>query len=101
MALHEIKVEIPAASADAANDVLLEHEFENWNVLEDVIVKRAWVAGICADEREADAQWSTVADLLAAAGVATTGERASRALADADWRDSYKAHFHAWQFGRL
>jgi ribosomal protein L11 methyltransferase len=24
-----------------------------------------------------------------------------RALADADWRDSYKAHFQAWTFGRL
>jgi len=39
--------------------------------------------------------------LLAAAGVTTTGEVTSRTLADADWRDSYKAHFHAWQFGRL
>jgi ribosomal protein L11 methyltransferase len=24
-----------------------------------------------------------------------------RVLADAEWRDSYKAHFKAWQFGRL
>ncbi len=101
MALHEIKVEIPAAAADAANDVLLEQACENWNVLEDVIVKQAWVAGICADEREARAQWDAIAPLLAVAGVAPTGEVVSRVLADADWRDSYKAHFHAWQFGRL
>lgn len=101
MALHEIKAEIPAGAADAANDLLLKHTLENWNVLEDVIVKRAWVAGICADEQEAQAQWSRVASLLGAAGVTTIGERASRALADADWRDSYKAHFHAWRFGRL
>ena len=101
MALHELKMEIPASAADAANDVLLEHAFESWSVLEDVIVKRAWVAGICADEREARAQWAAIAPLLTAAGVATNGEEVSRALADADWRDSYKAHFHAWQFGRL
>ncbi len=101
MALHEIKVEIPAGAADAANDVLLEHAFENWNVLENAIVKQAWVAGICADETEARAQWSAVAAALAAAGVTLTGEMTSRAMADADWRDSYKAHFHAWQFGRL
>ena len=101
MALHEIKVEIPAAAADAANDVLLEHACENWNVLEDVIVRRAWVAGICADEREARAQWDKIASLLAAAAVVPVGEVVSRVLADADWRDSYKAHFHAWQFGRL
>ena len=24
-----------------------------------------------------------------------------RVLADGDWRDSYKVHFKAWQFGRL
>jgi ribosomal protein L11 methyltransferase len=107
MPLHELKVEIPAAAADAANDVLLEHAFENWSVLEDAIAKRAWVAGICADETEARAQWAAVEPLLVAAGVAGTEREAvplrveSRALADADWRDSYKAHFHAWQFGRL
>src|SRR6185369_8572974 len=101
MALHEIKVEIPAGAADAANDVLLEHAWENWNVLEDVIVKRAWISGICADEREAQAQWATIVPLLATAGVIPSGDVVSRVLADADWRDSYKAHFHAWQFGRL
>ena len=101
MALHEIKVEIPAGAADAANDVLLEHAFENWSVLEDVIVKRAWVAGICPSEGEARAQWAAIAPLLGAAGGGPTGEVVSRALADADWRDSYKAHFKAWQFGRL
>ncbi len=101
MALQESKVEISAAAADAANDVLLEHAFENWNVLEDVIVQRAWVTGISVDEREANAQWAALAPLLAAAGVVSIGERVERTLADADWRDSYKAHFHAWQFGRL
>jgi len=35
------------------------------------------------------------------AGVAIVGEPVRRSLGDADWRDSYKAHFHAWQFGRL
>ncbi len=29
------------------------------------------------------------------------GEPAHRGLADGDWRDSYKAHFKAWRFGRL
>lgn len=101
MALCEIKIEIPAASAAAADDTLLEHAFENWSVLEDVIVKRAWVAGICADEPAARVQWADLAPLLAAAEVTPLLEPMLRALADADWRDSYKAHFHAWQFGRL
>ena len=101
MALHEIKVEIPAGTADAADNVLLEHGSENWTVLEDVIAKRAWVAGVCADEREARAQWDAIAPLLVVAGVSPVAEVVNRALADADWRDSYKTHFHAWRFGRL
>lgn len=101
MALFETKAEIPAASAPAADEALLEHGSENWSVLEDAIAKRAWIVGICADEREAQAQWSALAPVLAAAGVAPVGEIVRRALPDADWRDSYKAHFKAWQFGRL
>ena len=101
MPLHELKVEIHPPGADAANEVLLENAFENWSVLEDVIVKRAWVAGICADECQAREQWAAITPLLAAAGVTPTGSEMSRGLADADWRDSYKAHFHAWHFGRL
>jgi ribosomal protein L11 methyltransferase len=101
MALCEIKVEIPPGSAASADDLLLEHAAENWSVLEDVIVKRAWVAGIGADEAAVRAQWAELAPSLAAAGVVPVAAPVVRALADADWRDSYKAHFHAWQFGRL
>ncbi len=101
MRLFEFKVEIPAASVSAVDEVLLEREAENWSVLEDVIVHRAWVVGICQGEQEAAAQWSQLAPALAAAGAASIGAPVVRALGDADWRDSYKAHFHAWQFGRL
>ncbi len=101
MALFEIKTEIPVASAEAADTTLLEHGLENWSVLEDVMVKRAWLVGIFADEHEAAKAWAVVAPLLSAAGVVPMGEPGRRVLADAEWRDSYKAHFHAWQFGRL
>ncbi|MBI4623720.1 MAG: 50S ribosomal protein L11 methyltransferase [Verrucomicrobia bacterium] len=101
MALFEIKAEIPAVSANAADDILLRHSFENWSVFENAIVQRAWVAGICADETSARVQWGEIGPLLAAAGVQPLSEPICRTLADADWRDSYKAHFHAWQFGRL
>lgn len=101
MALVEIKIEIAATSAAAADDVLLELGVENWSVLEDVIAKRAWVQGICAGETEALAQWRSLAPAMAASGVQSAAEPVVRSLGDADWRDSYKAHFHAWQFGRL
>ena len=101
MALFETKVEIAAAAAAAADEALLENGFEAWSVLEDAIAKRAWIVGICADERQAREQWAVLAPVLAGAGVALAGEPSWRLLGDADWRDSYKAHFHAWQFGRL
>src|SRR5262249_19203508 len=46
-------------------------------------------------------QWSELMSQLTAAGVATLGAPVERTLADADWRESYKAHFKPWQFGRL
>ncbi|MES2695602.1 MAG: 50S ribosomal protein L11 methyltransferase [Verrucomicrobiota bacterium] len=101
MALFEIKVEITAAAANAADDILLERGCENWSVLEDAIAKQAWALGICADEAQARAQWAELEPALLDAGATPLGEPVVRSLGDADWRDSYKAHFHAWQFGRL
>lgn len=101
MALFEIKTEIPLSSAAAADDTLLEHGLENWSVLEDVMVKKAWLVGVFAEEAVATAEWGAVRALLAEAGVAFHDEAVRRSMGDADWRDSYKAHFHAWQFGRL
>ena len=98
MALHEIKAEIPAGAADAADQVLLELGLEGWSVLEDAIAKRAWIIGIFPTEDEVRARWAELAPLLP---VAPLAEPVRRSIADADWRDSYKAHFHAWQFGRL
>jgi ribosomal protein L11 methyltransferase len=101
MPLHESKIEIPAAAANLAEEILLEAGRANWSVLEDAIARRAWLVGICADEPEARAQWSELAPQLETAGVPTLGAFTERPIADADWRDSYKAHFKAWQFGRL
>jgi len=111
MKLAEIKIEIPSGAADAADDVLLEHGVAGWSLLQDAIARRAWVVGIFPGAAEARARWSALAPLLAAApglgaggeaaGVAGGGEPVVRELADADWRDSYKAHFHPWRCGRL
>ncbi|MEY4686865.1 MAG: hypothetical protein RIR76_888 [Verrucomicrobiota bacterium] len=99
--LFELKAEIPAAAAGIVDDILLEHGFERWSVFDDVIVRRAWLAGICESETQAGEEWTRLAPLLAAGGVAPLTTPAVRALGDADWRDSYKAHFHPWRFERL
>jgi ribosomal protein L11 methyltransferase len=78
--------------------LLLERGYERWSVIEDVIVGRAWLAGIFESGQEARASW---AELEGELPISPLVEPVFRALGDADWRDSYKAHFHAWQFGRL
>lgn len=101
MALSEFRVEIPSPAAEPADHTLLELGVPGWSVLEDVIVRRAWIVGIFSDAATCAARWSELSPLLASAGVMPSGDPAVRTLADAEWRDSYKAHFHAWQFGRL
>ena len=56
------------------------------------------MAGIFEGGEKADEEWSQLA-LLLPKELAGSPER--RVLEDGDWRDSYKAHFKAWQFGRL
>lgn len=100
MELFEIKIEVPAASADAVDDVLLELGVEGWSLLEDAIAKRAWAVGVFPSAEEARARWAELRTLLPA-DAAPLGGPEERALGDRDWRDSYKAHFKAWRFGRL
>jgi ribosomal protein L11 methyltransferase len=98
MDLFELKTEIPASSADSVNEVLLEVEVREWSLLEDAIARRAWIVGIFAQEAAARTAWAALRPLLP---VAPLEEPRGRTLASQDWRDSYKAHFKAWKFGRL
>jgi len=101
MSLVELKVEIAPAGVELADTTLVELGADRWNVFEDVIIERAWVTGLFPSEAEALAEWQEFGTKLAEAGVTNIGDVEFREVADADWRDSYKAHFHAWQFGRL
>lgn len=101
MALHEIKVGIAHAAVEEADNLLLEHGLASWSVLEDAIERRAWLVGVFESEGQASAGWSELQPSLAGAGLETLGDPVPRLLADQDWRDSYKAHFKPWQFGRL
>jgi ribosomal protein L11 methyltransferase len=96
MSLTEIKAEIPAANVEETDILLQELGVEGWSLLEDAIAKRAWVVGVFADEASARSAWTVLQPLLS-----SVAEPVVRALADQDWRDSYKAHFKAWRSGRL
>jgi ribosomal protein L11 methyltransferase len=95
MPLIEIKSEISPDRAGVVEEALLEGGAQNWSVWEDAMAKRAWVVGIFTDEAGARAAWEELRRKIPG------GEPEVRPLAEADWRDSYKAHFTAWQFGRL
>ena len=98
MALVEIKSEIAAASVDEIEQALLELGAPEWCILEDAVARRAWIVGIFPSESEARKGWESLRMLLPAIAAR---DPAVTALADTVWRDSYKAHFRAWQFGRL
>ena len=98
MGLVEIKIEIAPASVEETDNLLLGLGDGAWSLLEDVPAKRAWLAGFFPDEARARAHWRALEPLLPAAPLSGA---VSRALGDNDWRDSYKAHFKAWRFGRL
>lgn len=100
MSLYESKTEVPFESVDAIDDVLMELGAEGWSLLQDVIVRKAWLIGIFAEHSEANTRWQELAPLLAGSGVSTEPPSV-RLLPEQDWRDSYKAHFKASKFGRL
>ena len=96
--LTEIKAEIPPESVESADSFLLELGNGCWSLLEDAIARRAWIVGIFEDEAKASAGW---ADLKAALPGPPPGDPVFKALGRRDWAESYRDHFHAWQFGRL
>jgi ribosomal protein L11 methyltransferase len=98
MELWELRVEIAPASAGATDDALAETGCDGWTLVEDAIAKRAWILGIFPSDKEAHARW---AELMPALPEPPAVEPEVRLLPDADWKNSYKAHFKAWAWGRL
>ncbi|HWA86757.1 MAG TPA: 50S ribosomal protein L11 methyltransferase [Opitutus sp.] len=98
MSLFEVRAGIPFASAEQVGELLAEMADESWSVFEDVAARQAWLIGMFASDGEARRRSEELAPALAGVVI---GEATVRELGDAEWRESYRAHFHAWQFGRL
>jgi ribosomal protein L11 methyltransferase len=98
MELWEAKLEIPFASAEAADLLLLESGMAEWSLHEDVVARRAWLVGIFQEESAAREGSGA---LRAALPGETEGAFQVRRLPDSDWKNSYREHFKAWAFGRL
>jgi ribosomal protein L11 methyltransferase len=98
MDLWEIRAEIPAGAADEAELALLEVGEGAWTLVEDALARRAWVVGVFEGPTESVARWL---ELLPALPAGTEENPRPRPIPDADWKESYRAHFRAWNFGRL
>lgn len=101
MALYELRVDLAPGTAETVDTVLLERGSENWTVVEDVIAKSAWLVGVAPEEAQLRREWSELEVALRSAAAEPPAAPILRELPDSDWRDSYKAHFRPWQFGRL
>lgn len=99
MTVFEFKVEITPGSVPALEELLADHEEQHVMVLEDKPAGRAWLTGYYESRTEAEAGWKRFAGLIDAAWLTT--EPGISELADKDWKESYREHFKAWQFGRL
>ena len=99
MAIYELKAEVTSDKLEALEDLLGELEEQRLMVLEDKASGRAWLAGYFESRVEAMAAWERVAEAMKAGSIAAEPEVGE--LPDADWKDSYKAHFKASKFGRL
>ncbi len=99
MAVFEFKVEIALGAVPAVEELLAEHEVQQLMVIEDKPSGRAWLTGYHESRAAAQEAWKWFAALLDPEWLAT--EPGISELADKDWKESYKEHFKAWQFGRL
>ncbi len=99
MAIFELKTEVPLEAAPALEELLAEREEQRLMVLEDKPSGRAWLTGYFESQAAAAAAWQ---DLTGATDAPWTKTGpVVRELPDEDWKNSYKAHFKAWKFGRL
>jgi len=98
MAIFELKAEIATELVAAWSDLLAEAGEQRVMVIEDKPSGRAWVTGYFASRAEAESVWR---QLATGPGPDRAAEPELRELADADWKESYKDHFKAWQFGPL
>ncbi|RXK53178.1 50S ribosomal protein L11 methyltransferase [Oleiharenicola lentus] len=95
----EFKIEVALGAVPAIEDQLAEREEQHLMVIEDKASGRAWLTGYFETRVVAQASWEGFAPLMDPEWLAT--EPVISELADKDWKESYKEHFKAWQFGPL
>lgn len=98
-AVHEFKIEVALGAVPQIEDLLAEREEQRLMVLEDKPSGRAWLTGYFESREQAEATWKVLVSIIEEDWL--KGDADVRELPDADWKDSYKAHFKASSFGPL
>jgi len=98
-AVHEFKIEVALGAVPQIEDLLAEREEQRLMVLEDKPSARAWLTGYFDSRAEAETSWVDLAVSFPLEWM--VGGPELRELPDADWKESYKAHFKASSFGPL
>ena len=99
MPIIELKTEVTLSAALVIEGIFGEREDQHLMILEDKPSGRAWVTGYFESADAAMAAWNDLATLIDPELI--IGKAELHELADRDWKESYKAHFKAWKFGRL
>ena len=99
MSLVEAKIPLPLAAVDAVEQALTEAENADWGIFEDRPTASAWLGSYFPDATAVRAAVARARRDLRT--VADLAEPEILPVADADWRESYKAHFKPWSFGRM
>ncbi len=97
-----IEFSLPVAfeAVDALDEVLLERGDSRWSIAQDLPSRSARLIGFFETGDEAAQAWSELAQHCASQIAPAQGPQL-RDVPEQEWRDSYKIHFKAWQFGRL
>ena len=99
MPVFELKAEVAVSAVTMLEELLAEREELRLMVLEDKLRARAWVTGYFESHQQAVTDWGEFSKRLESVWLIAKPE--VRELPDADWKNSYKAHFKASSFGPL
>jgi len=98
MTLYELRAAVAPEAVEGIDEAIQEAGLLGWNLVEDVIARTAAVVGLFPSEQEGRAAWE---ELVAACSSLAGAQPELRKIAEEEWREGYRAHFKAWQFGRL
>ena len=99
MSFFQVSFRVSDDQVDALEELLYEVDDGHWNIFLDHDSQEAVVSGVFETEEAARADWNRIGKFFEE--LVGSVEVSFEVLPDKDWKDSYKEHFKAWNFGNL